>query len=127
VPSHRFNAGEKVVFWAGVFLLGLLAAGSGIFLNQIVPGMSNTRGEMQVAHMVHGAATALMMTVFIFHIYLGTVGAKGALNGMVTGYCDEGWAKEHHELWLNDIKAGVIPARRSGSAPDGAVGQPRVT
>jgi len=128
VPSHRFNAGEKVVFWSGVFLLGLLATVSGIFLNQIVPGMSNTRGQMQVAQMVHGAATALMMAVFVLHIYLGTIGAKGALNGMVTGYCDEGWAQEHHELWLKDIKSGKIPAQRSGAAPpDGADAQPRAT
>jgi formate dehydrogenase subunit gamma len=126
VPSHRFNAGEKVVFWGGVFLLGLLATGSGIFLNQIVPGMSNTRGQMQIAHMIHGVATALMMAMFVLHIYLGTIGAKGALNGMVTGYCDEGWAQEHHELWFNDVKAGKIPAQRSGSAA-AAVGQPRAT
>ena len=24
VPSHRFNAGEKLVFWGGVFALGLV-------------------------------------------------------------------------------------------------------
>ena len=30
VPSHRFNAGEKVVFWGGVLLLGLVVVGSGL-------------------------------------------------------------------------------------------------
>ncbi|MEN9719258.1 MAG: hypothetical protein RIQ99_2136, partial [Pseudomonadota bacterium] len=26
---------------------------------------------------------------------------------------DETWAREHHELWYNDIKANKIPANRS--------------
>jgi formate dehydrogenase subunit gamma len=28
---------------------------------------------------------------------------------------DEGWAREHHELWHDDIKAGKIPAQRTPS------------
>jgi formate dehydrogenase subunit gamma len=35
---------------------------------------------------------------------------------MREGYVDETWAKEHHELWYNDIKAGKIPAQRSPEA-----------
>jgi formate dehydrogenase subunit gamma len=42
---------------------------------------------------------------------------------MKTGYVDETWAKEHHELWYDDIKAGKIPAQRSAAKPD-AAGQP---
>jgi formate dehydrogenase subunit gamma len=53
VPSHRFNAGEKLLFWGGVFLLGLVVVGSGLVLDLLVPGLGDTRGEMQVAHMVH--------------------------------------------------------------------------
>ena len=29
---------------------------------------------------------------------------------MRTGYVDEGWAEEHHQLWYEDIAAGKIPA-----------------
>ena len=115
VPSHRFNAGEKVVFWIGVFLLGVVAAGSGLVLNMLVPGIAYTRGNMQVAHMIHSVATMLMMTVFILHIYLGTVGVKGAYSGMRTGYVSEGWAREHHSLWADDVRAGRIPAQRTAS------------
>jgi formate dehydrogenase subunit gamma len=32
---------------------------------------------------------------------------------MRSGYVDEAWAHEHHDLWLQDIKAGKIPAQRS--------------
>ena len=47
------------------------------------------------------------------HIYLGTLGMDGALKSMTTGYVDETWAKEHHELWYDDIVAGKIPAQRT--------------
>jgi formate dehydrogenase subunit gamma len=51
--------------------------------------------------------------MFMGHIYIGTIGMKGAYDGMRTGYVDEGWAREHHALWYDDIKAGKIPAQRS--------------
>ena len=118
VPSHRFNAGEKLLFWGGVFGLGLLTVASGLVLDKLVPGLGETRGQMQVAHMVHAAATVLMMAMFCGHIYIGTIGMKGAYKSMRTGHVDEGWAKEHHEWWYEDVKAGKIPAQRSqGAAP----------
>ena len=112
-PSHRFNAGEKLIFWGGVFLLGLVAVGSGLVLDKLIPGFGETRGQMQIAHMIHAVATVLMIAMFLGHIYLGTIGMKGAYGAMRTGYVDEGWAKEHHGLWHDDIKAGKIPAQRS--------------
>jgi formate dehydrogenase subunit gamma len=123
IPSHRFNAGEKLLFWGGVFAMGLVVVASGLVLDKLVPGMDYTRGQMQIAHMIHGAATALMMALFLGHIYMGTVGTRGALDGMRTGYVDEAWAREHHELWFDDIQAGRIPAQRSAppAPPMGAV------
>lgn len=122
VPSHRFNAGEKILFWGGVLLLGVLTVGSGLVLNDIIPTMTFSRGDMQIANMIHLTSSALMMAMFIGHIYLGTIGAKGAYQAMRTGYVDESWAKEHHELWYDDIRAGRIPAQRSASDEAGAPG-----
>jgi formate dehydrogenase subunit gamma len=31
---------------------------------------------------------------------------QGAYQGMSTGYVDENWGKEHHDLWYNDVKSG---------------------
>jgi len=113
VPSHRFNAGEKILFWGGVFALGIVVVVSGLVLDKLIPGLDYLRGDMQIANMVHGVATVLMMAMFLGHIYLGTIGMKGAYHAMRTGYVDETWAKEHHELWHNDVQDGTIPARRS--------------
>lgn len=116
VPSHRFNAGEKLLFWAGVFLLGAIVVASGLVLDKVIPGLLYERSTMQIAHMFHGVATVLMMVMFMGHIYMGTLGMQGAYQAMRTGYVDETWAKEHHELWYDDIQAGKIPRERSATA-----------
>jgi formate dehydrogenase subunit gamma len=122
VPSHRFNAGEKVLFWGGVFVLGLVVVGSGLVLDKLIPGLIYERGTMQISHMIHAAAAVLMMAMFFGHIYMGTIGMAGAYSAMRTGYVDEAWAKEHHELWYDDIKSGKIPAQRTTATA--SAGQP---
>ncbi|VWX57834.1 Formate dehydrogenase subunit gamma [Burkholderiales bacterium 8X] len=118
VPTHRFNAGEKLIFWGVLLFLGSIVIGSGLFLDRLLPGFVYTRGEMQIAHMVHGVATMFMMAGILGHIYIGTLGMKGALSAMQKGYVDETWAKEHHQLWYDDIAAGKIPADRTAHAAE---------
>ncbi|TMH29117.1 MAG: formate dehydrogenase subunit gamma [Betaproteobacteria bacterium] len=113
VPSHRFNAGEKIIFWGGVLLLGVVIVSSGLVMDKVIPGLDYLRPDMQVAHMVHAVAAVLMMAMFLLHIYLGTFGMRGAYRAMRDGYVDEGWAREHHAMWLDDIQAGKIPAQRT--------------
>ena len=111
--SNRFNAGEKLIFWGGVFFLGIVVVSSGFVLDKLLPGLVYERSTMQIAHMVHAVATVLMMAMFLGHIYIGTLGMQGAYQGMRTGYVDEAWAKEHHEYWYDDIKTGKIASERS--------------
>ena len=124
VPSHRFNAGEKGMFWWGMMIPGLLVVGSGLVLNELIPGYGDVRSDMQIAHMIHATAGVLMMAALMGHIYMGTIGVKGAYRAMKTGWVDEGWAREHHVLWHEDIKAGKIPAQRSGASQPAAGGAP---
>jgi formate dehydrogenase subunit gamma len=113
VPSHRFNAGEKGLFWWGVTIPGLVVLGSGLVLDKLIPGFGAVRGEMQIAQMLHAVLAFWMMALILGHIYMGTVGVRGALKAMKTGYVSDEWAKEHHDLWYQDIQAGKIPAQRS--------------
>jgi len=116
VPSNRFNAGEKLVFWGGALLLGSIVVASGLVMDRLLPGLAYLRGDMQIAHMVHISAAVLMMALLCGHIYIGTIGMRGAYRAMRDGYVDEAWAAEHHALWLEDIRAGEIPAQRSASS-----------
>ena len=85
-------------------------------MDRLVPGLAYERGTMQVAHMVHGTSAILMIGLFAVHIYLGTVGVRGAYTAMRGGWVGEPWAREHHAYWYEDIRAGKVPARRSGEA-----------
>ncbi len=126
IDSGRYNAGEKVVYWGGVLVLGLTVVASGMVLDKLLPGLTYERSTMQIAHMVHSVSTLLMLMMMMGHIYLGTWGTKGALEGMRTGYVDEMWAEQHHKLWLDDIKSGKISAQRTPTAKSAtaATGQP---
>ena len=117
VPSDRFNAGETLVFWLGVLLLGAVVVVSGLVLDGLVPPWGETRAQMQVANMVHLVATVAMMAMFMGHIYIGTLGMRGAYRAMRSGWVDEGWAHEHHALWAEDVRSGKIPAQRSAATP----------
>lgn len=114
VPSHRFNAGEKGLFWWGITIPGVVVVATGLVLDKLIPGVGELRGQMHIAHMIHAALAIWMMALIMGHIYMGTVGMRGAYKAMKTGYVSEGWANEHHELWADDIRAGKIPAQRSG-------------
>jgi formate dehydrogenase subunit gamma len=124
VPSHRFNPAEKGLFWWGMTVPGLCIIGSGLVLDQLLPGLGETRSEMQIAHMIHAVGAMLMMTALLGHIYMGTIGMHGAYRAMRTGYVSAGWAHEHHQLWYEDVVAGKIPAQRSTPAAPG-LGSPR--
>ena len=122
-PSNRFNAGEKLVFWGGVLLLGFFVTASGLGMDQLIPGITYDRATMQIIHMVHYVSVILMMCMFLAHIYLGTIGTRGAYKGMRHGYVGAEWAKEHHAYWYEDVKAGKVPVQRSlpQAAADAAI------
>ena len=103
IPSGRFNAGEKSLFWALVCFLCVLLCASGVVM--LFPNFGQGRAAMQSANIVHLTGALLAIAMSCFHVYLGTVGVRGAYEAMLTGYVDETWAKEHHEIWYEEVKA----------------------
>jgi formate dehydrogenase subunit gamma len=104
VPSGRFNGGEKAWFWFGVTLLGLISSASGLVLD--FPNFEQARSVMQQANVIHAVSAVIFISLALAHIYIGTIGAEGAFEAMRHGIVDEAWAKEHHEVWYEEIKAG---------------------
>jgi formate dehydrogenase subunit gamma len=112
VSAGRFNAGEKLVFW---FALGAGAAVtvSGFLL--LFPFYVTGIFGMQIAQVVHALVAVLFVAVIIAHIYIGTLGIEGAFEAMATGKVDYNWAKEHHDLWLEEQHAKELSADPSAS------------
>jgi formate dehydrogenase subunit gamma len=112
-PARRFNAGEKLVFW-GALGAGILVAVSGYLL--LFPFYLTNIAGMQVAQVVHAVIAVLFVALILGHIYIGTLGMEGAFEAMWTGEVDLNWAKEHHDLWLEDLLAKDRPAS-AGQSP----------
>ena len=76
-PDAGFaNAGEKAFFWCFV-VFGLA---------MIVTGLMMLLGAFSVVH-----------------IYMGAVMSEGGIENMLSGKCDENWAKQNHNLWYAKI------------------------
>jgi formate dehydrogenase subunit gamma len=116
-PAYRFNGGQKMIYWI-VVLGGAAVAVSGYVL--IFPFYSTGIQNMQAAQVVHGIVAMLFVAAMIAHIYIGTIGMEGAFEAMGTGTVDLNWAKEHHNLWLEEEKARTSPneiQRRPAATP----------
>ena len=121
-PAGRFNAGEKMWFWLGMLILGILMSVTGLVLD--FPNFEQGRSLMQQVNLIHAIGAMILVPYSLSHIYLGTVGMEGAYSAMRDGYVDESWAKEHHDHWYEDVKAGRVPAVRSGAGAPAASTQP---
>ncbi|MBO9432947.1 formate dehydrogenase subunit gamma [Ruegeria sp. R13_0] len=139
-PAKKFNAGQKIIFWACI-LLGISISLSGLSLlfpfelpmfaktfsianstgipqalGLNLPVQMSPQEEMQYAQVWHVMVAYVFIAIIIAHIYLGSVGMEGAFDAMGTGEVEEQWAREHHSLWLEEVqekeasKAAASPA-----------------
>ncbi|MBX2839969.1 MAG: formate dehydrogenase subunit gamma [Gammaproteobacteria bacterium] len=125
--AGRMNGGEKVWFWI-LMTLGVAVCISGVILvapiyPQItIPGLETARSLMQQASSVHAIAAVIWTAIALGHIYIGTAGTEGAIEGMATGYVSEEWARQHHDLWFDKMQQEgkvLLPGE-----PRGAQSQP---
>ncbi|MEZ5726970.1 MAG: formate dehydrogenase subunit gamma [Burkholderiaceae bacterium] len=107
--AGRMNAGEKLWFWLlATFGVAVIVTGLYLILDPALP-----RDQAQTMLIVHAACALLVMAVAIGHVYIGTLGTEGSLEGMSTGRVDVAWAKQHHDLWYAEMQQkGVRPEQR---------------
>jgi len=133
-PARKFNAGQKIIFWA-VILGGVSLSLSGVAL--MFPFQTDMWGktfaavsavgidaptavspmmEMQLNTLWHGAVALVMIAIILAHIYIGSVGMEGAFAAMGSGKVDANWAKEHHSLWVEEEERRRTAKASGGSA-----------
>jgi len=100
--TGKINGGEKAWFWL-VFFFGIAVGVTGVLLDFPIWGQS--RFIMQVSEVIHATVAVLFVTASFGHIYMGTVGAEGAFEGMWGGSVDAVWAKQHADLWYEEEMA----------------------
>ncbi|HMB76285.1 MAG TPA: formate dehydrogenase subunit gamma, partial [Kiloniellaceae bacterium] len=123
-PSKKFNAGQKIIFWVTI-LGGLSLSLSGwalldpfqyhmfgktfAFLNNFgldLPTDLQPIQEQQLAQLWHSIVALVMTAIILAHIYIGTLGIEGAFSAMGSGKVDLNWAKQHHNLWVEEVEDG---------------------
>lgn len=102
-PDSGFaNAGEKMWFWT-LAIFGLSISATGVML--VFPTLDLPRELSMIALLVHGVSAVILIAFTIVHIWMATVLSEGGMECMVSGYCDENWASQHHNVWYDEIKA----------------------
>ena len=105
-PARRFNAGQKLIYWAVVLIGGTMAITGYILM---FPFYETNIAQMQTAQTVHAIAGVVFVAIMLAHIYIGTIGMEGAFEAMGSGEVDVNWAREHHRLWLEQENARTGP------------------
>lgn len=112
--SHHYNFGEKTWYWM-VVLIGLGMCATGLFL--LFPWLSQSLAFHQAATILHAAGAILLIAVAMGHAYIGTIGMEGSIDSMLRGEVDENWARDHHDLWYEEV-TGKSADRPEGDATE---------
>jgi formate dehydrogenase subunit gamma len=99
-PAYKFNGGQKLLYWFIVLGGAAMVVSGYMLLFPFYGGL--TVGNMELAEIFHGVVGVLFIALIVAHIYLGTLGMEGAFESMVDGNVDLNWAKEHHNLWVEE-------------------------
>jgi formate dehydrogenase subunit gamma len=98
--AGKANCGQKIWFWLMV-IFGVMVGGTGILLD--FPLWGQSRYVMQISHVIHTAVAVLFVTASFGHMYMGSLGSEGAFEGMWKGEVDTSWAKQHSDLWYEEV------------------------
>lgn len=105
----KYNAGQKMVFWAMTgLILVLIATGVMIWQQYFSDLVSIPTRRIAVA--VHALAAVLILFVFILHVS-AAFWTRGTIRAMTQGTVTGGWAFRHHRKWLREL------AGRQGHGP----------
>lgn len=99
----KFNAGQKLYFWAMAFLIVVLLA-SGVITWHAYFGSLTTITTHRIAVLAHSIAAVLAILGFIIHVHMVTW-EPGTLRAMTRGTVTGGWGWKHHRKWLREVAA----------------------
>src|SRR4051812_34479339 len=100
-PVGKYNAGQKLIFWAfGLSLLLLLVTGV-VFWQ---PWFADYFGIplRRVAVVVHAVSAVVLILSVITHIY-AAIWVKGTMGAMTRGVVSQAWARQNHPLWYREM------------------------
>lgn len=97
----KYNAGQKLVFWAMTLLICVLIVTGVMMWERYFDGLVPIPTR-RVATIVHAIAAIVMICTWILHVYAG-IWFRGSIRGMTRGTVTGGWAWRHHRKWLREL------------------------
>jgi formate dehydrogenase subunit gamma len=105
----RYNAGQKLVFYAIVLCLtGLLL--SGVVIWRAYFSLYFPAAVVRLAAVVHAVCALVLICTIIVHIY-AAIWVKGSVEAMTRGRVTPGWAWKHHRAWFREIMTRAANSR----------------
>ncbi len=99
-PMDKFNTGQKLF---GIYMffgtLGLAVTGFIIWSPLVAP-----RELVRWGLLVHSLLFVSTSVFMVIHVYLGTLGNPGTIEGILYGQVSEVWAKKHAPKWLKKME-----------------------
>lgn len=100
----RFNAGQKMFFWAmAAMLVVMLVTGLAMWDEYFYS--YTTIEQKRIVVLIHSAMTVLVVCGVIVHVSM-VIWERGTLQAMTRGWVTGGWAWKHHRKWLRELVTG---------------------
>jgi formate dehydrogenase subunit gamma len=99
----KYNAGQKLVFWAMSVLISVLIVTGLVIWDQYFLSYTGIPTK-RAALLIHSIASTVIILVAIVHVF-AAFWVKGSVNAMTRGTVTGGWAWRHHRRWLRALAA----------------------
>jgi len=109
----KYNPGQKL-FFLTVAVFGAVMVFTGLIM--WFP-LNFPSWLVRWMFVFHALGFVVIFLFFFAHVYLGTIGAPGSLDAMLTGWVTRAWLKKQHPKWLKEQEeAGTLAVYGEGKS-----------
>jgi formate dehydrogenase subunit gamma len=101
--AHKYNAGQKLMFWSMVPIIAVLAV-TGVLLWQPWFAPHFSAGARRAAGLIHTICAFIMFVGIGIHVY-AALWTKGSIDAAIRGTVTRAWARFHHPAWEREMSA----------------------
>ena len=103
-PAGKYNAGQKLAFWAMLFSLLTLTVTGILFWQAWFPDFPVFWRRVGV--LVHAISAVVLILTVIVHVY-AAIWVKGTMRAMTRGTVSRPWAELNHPLWARQAESAA--------------------
>ncbi|HTE85025.1 MAG TPA: cytochrome b/b6 domain-containing protein [Dehalococcoidia bacterium] len=106
-PTAKFNLGQKANAVITVAVTAALMLSGAVLAVNFFTKRVFSAGLVEGVFPLHDLFMLIALPVVLVHIYLGSLhpGTRESLRGIISGRVSRGWARDHHDLWVEEIES----------------------